>query len=979
MPQDGASRRFSLPAWLDHFNLRDLKVVFRCWAAVWVSSILMFIGPSLHSIGLATFFAPLVLYLFLPAGVLFAYLFGALTLLGGMCLAWAWGLLTMVAAQAARPDWQTRARLQELQHQAVVDAHQSGKSVSWNINKLIRQGFMLDARITVVFYVLGCIFVYVMARLRVANAKFAAAETFGNIVTDLFILYGPPLPTFTPLLGKILVEPGAIGIGLGAACCVLFFPQSTSHAVLEKMEQLVRMGGASLQCTRARLARKPTDLAQLRSVRAKTIGVFKAVQPMLAFLPLDLSRCRWSANDIRGLVDPVRQVMIAQLALLDFHISQMEVEQKLSDIPSDQEHANGESIAEKPHREIGHHQLHESATMMAALKSPEAGAVRLQTTEALEESTAGLLEVYSDCIGVITECIRIVNANRWFGHTSTEQSDQLVTRGENIIDRLHSAKDACVTETTKRLIECHGDLFDDGGKLKGAENLGPHALRSLVRGMVIEERILASATATEDLLARVLQLLKKRTHNRIWFPPGIRQAVSWLFRHREAPLPGISLTASDISDPDIVQQQANEAYRKLQISRGQGSGRRQGFLSRAIRYSYHWLTNPGGMYALRMVVVTIATSIPASLPSTAGFYYREKGIWGVITAQIAVLVYMADFALSFLGRAVGTIIGGVIGLVAWYIGSGHGLGNAYGLSAITAAATLILVWLRLFLPHTITGPAVMSGVTFVLVMGFSYDDGHLQQYGLPGHGYQAFYKRVVTVLLGLVAALVVQIFPRPPSAGRHIRKTLSNIIRNLSDHYALLLSTWNRTSASRVDVVAEEISLNLAESLLSLQQPIHLLKLEISLDPFDQHTLHRVQELCQVMNQALGRLLGLSGTLPAHLQERLVRTMGILDGQTIGAVMAVLGVAEQALKSGDPLPERLQTPLVRRSYEAWHAQHWSAELSTELIGNENYRAYCVAVSSYLKFLSAIDDLMLVLKGALGESHIVDRWEGGSLA
>lgn len=46
-----------LPAWLDHFNARDLQTLFRCSVAVWVASLLMFIGPSLATIGTATFFA----------------------------------------------------------------------------------------------------------------------------------------------------------------------------------------------------------------------------------------------------------------------------------------------------------------------------------------------------------------------------------------------------------------------------------------------------------------------------------------------------------------------------------------------------------------------------------------------------------------------------------------------------------------------------------------------------------------------------------------------------------------------------------------------------------------------------------------------------------------------------------------------------------------------------------------------------------
>lgn len=49
--------RKKLPGFLDHFNARDLKVLFRCSVAAWVASLLIFINPSLQQIGTATFFA----------------------------------------------------------------------------------------------------------------------------------------------------------------------------------------------------------------------------------------------------------------------------------------------------------------------------------------------------------------------------------------------------------------------------------------------------------------------------------------------------------------------------------------------------------------------------------------------------------------------------------------------------------------------------------------------------------------------------------------------------------------------------------------------------------------------------------------------------------------------------------------------------------------------------------------------------------
>ena len=46
-----------LPEWLDHFNARDIQVLFRCTLAAWVASLLILITPSVSVIGTATFFA----------------------------------------------------------------------------------------------------------------------------------------------------------------------------------------------------------------------------------------------------------------------------------------------------------------------------------------------------------------------------------------------------------------------------------------------------------------------------------------------------------------------------------------------------------------------------------------------------------------------------------------------------------------------------------------------------------------------------------------------------------------------------------------------------------------------------------------------------------------------------------------------------------------------------------------------------------
>ena len=960
-----SSRRITLPSWLSNYHARHFKIIFRCWVAIWVSTLLIYINPSLQAIGVATFFGPLVLFLIPPAGILFVYLLSAFTLLFGMCLAWAWGIITMKAAYATRSDSQTQVRLEQLNQTAVMQAGSSGRGVAYETEKLIREGFLLDTRVTVVFYVMTCLFVYFMARLRVAKPKFGPGEVFGNIVMDLFLLYGPTLPTFTPLLGKVLVLPGVIGIGLGAVCCVIFFPQSTSHSILDDMSQLVSSLHGSVDCTRARLSGQDTTLPKLQGAKAKISATFKGIQPKLRFLPLDFSRGRWSSDDVRSLHDPLRKLVSSELALLEFHVARMEFEEKAISLASDQE-KNGNAADNEYHpHTIGHRQLQKGDEILRAWLEPELYATRSETKEVLRKSTAKVLQVYSESLDIVREYDGIVNSRRWFGH-SPEQNLQ---QGNEILTRLREARQECATETIERLIECHSDLFTPDGQLKPAESLGVNAFRSLFLGMALEERVLACAAAAEDLLAKVLQLSEKRKQNRIWFPslPGrIVSGVSGIVTSR---LDNSMMGATESDEGPGIHKVTSNALRRDGFASRRRKPNFGSIISSTVRNTYHWFTNPAGIYAIRMVVVTIATAIPSSLPATAGFYYREKGLWGVITAQICVLVYMADFTFSLIGRVVGTVLGGLLGMIAWYIGSGSGPGNPYGLAAITAVMALIFIWCRLFFPHSLVGGAVMSGITFVLVLGFSFDATHIDSYGLPGYGYEAFYKRVVTVLLGLLAGLIVQIFPRPPSSSRHIRKTISNTIRILSDSYALLLSQWNKSHTSETDALARQIFFDVAQSLGGLQESIRILKLEIRMDSFDPASLKRAQELCDTMNQALASLHDLSTTLPPHLQEHLVRTVGILDDATIDAVMAVLSVIEQSFETEAPLPERLPTPLLSRYHES---KDLTAGFSTELIRDEDYRRYCIGVSSYLRFLSGVDDLVIVLKGVLGESHVVDR-------
>ncbi|KAJ5688981.1 hypothetical protein N7462_003373 [Penicillium macrosclerotiorum] len=968
-----ASKRRKLPGWLDHFNARDLKVYFRCSVAAWVASLLIFIGPSLRTIGTATFFATLVLFMVPPTGIVFIFFLGMLTLIFGMALGWAWGVIAMKAALAARPAADTQAKLQALGQRAYSISNSTGQSLATVEQVLVYEGFMLDARVTAVYFCLICFLIYLLARVRAKNPKFALMQIFGTIILDLFLTIGPLLPSFNGTMPKVLIEPAAIGIGIGLACQILFFPTSTSHVVLDGMEGVVRLLKGPLDATVASLiANEPLELKDLNKLKLKTIGAYKKIEPALGFLQLDFSICRWNADDVKSLKEPIRQASLSTLSLLDFHISRVGGQQKLEKLhaltASSEQILTAEIDEKKRPREVGMRQLMESVRMIEALKSPEHDTTRLETIEALREPCKKILPACQDASILVADCIHAINSTRWFGRSSKEQLTELGERSQTALETLQGLRATFASETTERLIHVNEHIFDESGKLKDIDDSTMHKLRGITFGMVFEEQVLGVADSWKTVLAQVAALMKERQSVRLWFPRGLRYAFDWVL-HRSAVAPVIAAQSPEV-DPDMVEAQSKAAQQSLRISRGYRVKKRSG-LGRILLASYHSLISAGGMYALRLVIVTVALAIPAVIPSSAGFYYREKGLWALIMGQTTIVVYMSDFTLSIVSRAVGTVVGGVAGLVAWYIGSGNGPGNPYGLAAIMAVVILLLMWGRVFAPPALLQATMMGGATCILVIGYSYDDTHIPSYGNPGEGYSVFWRRLVLVLVGSAAALVVQIFPRPPSAARHICKSLSNSIRSLSDHYALLLTCWGQPGRDE-GLVAEQLALDLAEILTALDGPVALLRLEFSSSPFDSNTLTQVKSLCQELNQNIGRLLYLSASLPEDLQHRLASRAGLLDHRNIGDVMAVLGIVEQALKTGDPLPEVLPTPLLKRCFEFWQAHQVEISLSKDLIRDENYRRFCVAVSSYLKFLGAVDDLVLVMKGTLGESHIVSR-------
>lgn len=491
------------------------------------------------------------------------------------------------------------------------------------------------------------------------------------------------------------------------------------------MEALVQLLKGPLDATESSLLKgEELNLADLHKIKAKCIAAYKELKPAIGFLPLDFSVGWWNADDVKSMKKPLRQALVSSLSLLEIHIARVggyakleKLKQLTVDRDSDSE-SQGNGDEKKRPREVGLRQLMESVNLVQALRSPEHDSMRAETIEVLRESSKDILPACQAAATIIAEALHTVN-KRWFGRASKEKLNELYERSQSALQHLQAVRTEFATETTERLIQTNAEIFDEKGVLKSLDEPSMHRVRGITIGMIFEEQVLGVTDAWERVLGQLVALLKERQKVHLWLPKGLRYAVNWVFRTK--PVGPVTATISPAIDPDAVELQSKAAQQHLRISRGYRVNRRSG-IGRAILGTYHWLINSEGMFALRMVAVTIALSIPAAIPHTAGFYYREKGLWALIMGQTTLVIYMADFTFSFLCRAVGTIVGGLLGLVAWYIGSGRGPGNPYGLAAIMAVVIVILMWGRIFASPAMIQAMMMAGATCILIVGYSFED-----------------------------------------------------------------------------------------------------------------------------------------------------------------------------------------------------------------------------------------------------------------
>ncbi|KAK1223613.1 hypothetical protein PQX77_013510 [Marasmius sp. AFHP31] len=980
-PETKTSNRFTLPAWIttNITSTHALKVFFRCWLASWVAVVIMLPNASLQALGTSAFFAILSSFFLPPNMPVQLFLLMISTLVVGILMGWGIGAAAMRAADAVRsPALLQAASAQVQQSIASNPEYQANPSLAQTI--AVFSGVFLDVRASVVY---GCFLgfgAFVFGLVRAYAPKLVFLSIFGTIGIDIFCTLGPlfPTPRFT-ILSSFLKAVGCYaGIAVVVTICV--FPETMSHSYLSAICQqldrvcnIVNLQGDILRSSPSDLGASDSPIAvKSKGLRSLLIGNQKQLESLAGFVSLEFSWGRWSSDDVKDILEPMLGLVTRTAGFSTFlNLAERNAQNsaRAEDLsPASTRTENSTSARGSNDAYLLRH------IQQSNIAVEEQYNVRLvDILPLLEQSTAALRRACVEGVECTRKNLENINKHRWNRNASLDESlaKELDVRIEHLRRELTTFK----TSDRMMLLEPFKPLLSD--EILSSSEGRSLPLRNLFISYVFGSNLIAMSESTLTLMETVQRTMAKRGRNRLWAPKGLRKLGSFV-RQRDGD--DVAVTGEDTSPAETFKMQDLKDYKKDPDSAPPTNVFQR--TMNGVHSFYQWTKTAEAMFVFKYAIISVLLWLPAVFRRSANFYYVQKGLWALIMAQTTMNIFASDQIFNLVTRLMGTVVGLVLGLVAWYMGSGHGNGNPYGIATAVGLWNIPVVFLRIYAPPQYLSGILLAAATYALIVGYSWVDGHLVSYGSPGIGWEVAWRRFVLVSIGSGASFIIMMLP-PQSGRKAVRRRNASLIGGISSLYAFLMATWlsdDSSSKQRKGSDGGDLDplkhgspsplwtkefrnrlFGLAEEVNTIRGFTALAKWEGSIrGRWPSEDYHRLIEKQAEMIPPLAQLANALVHMDDEWRLKLLHRTGVLNPNFITEVISVFSMLSQSLQTGEPLHEVLHQRLVGRLF--YHHQHHNHRhstdvfVTTEQMVSLNYMYYATAVVAAFQLFQCLDEL-----------------------
>ncbi|KAK4050247.1 hypothetical protein OIV83_003568 [Microbotryomycetes sp. JL201] len=567
------------------------------------------------------------------------------------------------------------------------------------------------------------------------------------------------------------------------------------------------------------------------------------------------------------------------------------------------------------------------------------------------------------------------------------------------LQRLTEAINMYRDEERLKVIAPFHRLFDPIGAeaanhdMDTVHEFGAPSHRGLFWVLSYQFSLLGWGDALLDVFKEVAKIEEKRTRLRIWTPKWAK--VQFGNPDENAPFEEENPDMLSRLDPKAFVAARNPDYRPPQT--------RSQIIGIWAYDALHFFTRKDFLFATKVAIILALVSMPAYFPTTAWFFYRERGVWVIIMVALSSTQYVGDTVYAFVVRVFGTIAGGALGLLIWTIAAQNGRGNPYALGAVMAVALPFIMFFRVH--YTPPIEAILPTVTIMLVVGYSWQNAQMPRIGSIGYGWDVAWRRMVCVLIGISIAFVGAYLPPKVTQKGTIRKTYAKVALQLGGVVCQVLSfalcKENRVTRPPKSVVKRITALRVKIGKTTARK--QMVRFERSLrGPWPAEHYAAIQTLETEILELLGLFTAVLASLDAKWTKALLQRTQLANSDFVGSVCFAFQTIGLCLEHGVPVP-MIYNPLLERflrapetlelhrpygydvvlcpteglqDHDPDHA-HGDQDLSglpthvdLATLSSLEYLRFSTGVSIAYALWNRVDRLMFVTKSLVGESYLV---------
>ncbi|KAI5115077.1 hypothetical protein M0805_006708, partial [Coniferiporia weirii] len=421
---------------------------------------------------------------------------------------------------------------------------------------------------------------------------------------------------------------------------------------------------------------------------------------------------------------------------------------------------------------------------------PNADELVPRIMELLIESANELIVCCADTLDHLVGWLERMNQDRFwkiYGRRRKMTWEEGIRKDEAMRERLRSTLDEFRQKKRHRVLDMYRMHIDPIGESPHGEDPPPH--RYLFQCYLYQYHLIFFSEHLCSMLGEIIDLEKTRPHSRLWLPVlPIAKILTW---SKWEPT-DVGLEHGEDEDPNIIQGIDPETQGQLgeAIIRDPDALPPGNMLEAVGNVIYHTVGALGrgnAIFGFKAGILSVLVSLPNFIPSSARFAYVNRSIWALVIGQLTLSRFRGDTTFGWFSRVLATFLGGLVGTVMWYISTGMGDGNPYGLAAVCAVCFPFVFFIRFYYPASPMTLTIFT-VTIGLIVGYSWQDTHLPTLSNEGKGIHVAWVRFLLVTIGVTVAFLFSFLPPSTTLRRYLRTTYATTAQQLGQAYCDVVS-----------------------------------------------------------------------------------------------------------------------------------------------------------------------------------------------